>query len=361
MSAFPLHIRTAWEDYFSATSTTKLNSQTFTSRQTPSNTGVYVLSCLFISIASSSGNGGALYSYNSATYLLIESTSFFSCSTSGSNGGAIYSSNTGSGQSVLHGVCGYDCYSNPYYQFARIEVSSTATSKDYFNYSSITRCVNENSNSWHVFLLYYGKSCCSSVNASLNKCRGQPFYYLPYKDSNSATCSILCSSFADNIATLDSICLMLWTTGAKYEIKSCNILRNTQVSTSYGTITTIGDLMIEDSCILENQATNIFHQESSSYTITLSNCTVDKTTCNRNLVTQNTVSKSFILALNHMSTQNCHSKYDSAGYLTPIIQTPSSSKKQINCYTGNKFLYQCPQGNIFLLASVSFVLKLLPQ
>ena len=66
---------------------------------------------------------------------------------------------------------------------------------------------------------------------------------------------------------------------------------------------------------------------ASSSTIILSNCTVNKTTYNRNLVTQNTVTKSFILALNHISTQNCHSRYDYAGYLIPIIQTPYPLKK----------------------------------
>ena len=96
--------------------------------------------------------------------------------------------------------------------------------------------------------------------------------------------------------------------------------------------------MIQDSCILENKANCIFYQ-ASSYTITISNCTVDKTTSYRSFKIQNTVTKSFIHALNHMSTQNCHSEYDAVGALIPITPTPSS-KKQICCYTCGNSFYQ---------------------
>jgi hypothetical protein len=160
------------------------------------------------------------------------------------------------------------------------------------------------------------------------------------------------SSFADNYASSHT-CLYLWTSGAGFEIKNCNIIRNTQGSlSSEGTIATAGNLFVEDSCIIDNIANIIFYQGNSNYRITLSNCTVDKTINNGYLTTQNTVTKSFILALNHMSTENCHSEYDSAGYLTPIIQTPSSSKKQKHCYTGERLFNWCPQVNFISLSSV---------
>jgi hypothetical protein len=148
MSSFILLFRTAWNDYFTVTNPTNLNSQTYTSRQTPSATSLYVSKCLFRSIVSSN-DGGALYCANSVTYFLVESTSFFSCKTSDNNGGAIYYSYS-SGQSVLHEVCGYDCCSlhqGPYQQFAYIYVQNTASSKNYVNYSSISRCRSENTNS----------------------------------------------------------------------------------------------------------------------------------------------------------------------------------------------------------------------
>jgi thioredoxin 1 len=347
MSVFLLNFRTAWNDHFPATTTTNLSQQTYTSRPSPSGSNAYVSNCLFKSISSTSGDGGAL-SLTSVTYFLVESTSFFSCRTSGTYGGAIYFYNRNNGQSVLYEVCGYDCYSNPYALFARIDVNNAASSKNYFNYSSISCCVNENSNSELVLRLIYGKIYCPSINISMNKCvvHHSSICCDPFSDSNSVICSLSYSSFTDNTAN-QGVCICFWTTGAKSEIKNCNILRNTQVSSSHGTIYTNGYLTIDDSCILENKATYIFSQYSSSYTITLSNCTVDSTSNNGYLTTQNTAIKSFILALNHMSTLNCNSEYDSAGTLTPIMQIPSSSKKQRVYYSFVKCFYQSPLIDFF--------------
>jgi hypothetical protein len=338
-----MYLRTAWNDYFTG-STTPLQSKDYGERQTPSSTGVYFSNCLFRSISSGS-NGGALYCSSSVTYLLVESTSFISCKTSSINGGAIYFYNSG-GECVLHEVCGYDCYSTytsgtSQGQFAYINVYNAASSKNYLNYSSIVRCVNENSNSDHMMRFYNGKICCPSVNISMNKCQWYTGITCnPLKDSNSITCSLTYSSFADNIANYCN-CILLYTTGAQYEIKSCNILRNKQVTPNAdGTIWTCGTTMIEDSCFLENNATRIFHQGNSNYRITLTNCTVDSTSSNGYLTITNTVTKSFIHALNHMSTLNCHSKYDSVGTLTPITP-PAPSKKQIHCFTFGNHFNQC--------------------
>jgi hypothetical protein len=341
MSVFLLHFRTAWNDYFTASPTTNLSQQKYTSRPSPSGSNVYVSNCLFISISSTSGSGGAL-SLMSVKYFLVESTSFFSCRTSDTWGGAICFSNSG-GQSVLHTVCGYDCYSTntyPCFQFAYIEVNFADLSKNYFNYSSVTRCVYA-SNAKQVLRLLNGKIYCPSINLSMNRVK----YYSaiscgPSSDSSSATCSISYSSFTDNTAS-EYTCIELYTTGAKYEMKSCNILRNTQGSlNNKGTICISGNLMIEDSCILENTATYIFCSSSSSYTITISNCTVDSTSNNGELTIKNTVTKSFILALNHMSTQNCHSEYDSVGTLTPFIRTASPSKSQNYYCACENFFYR---------------------
>jgi hypothetical protein len=354
MLTFLLRLRTTWSDYFTTTNPKNHDSQTYNSRQTFSGTSVYISNCLFRSITSTS-DGGALYC-TSVTYLLIELTNFFSCKT-GSNGGAIYFSNTNNGQSVLHEVCGYDCCStytsSSDGQFAHINVNDAVSSKNYVNYSSITNCINQISYSHHVLRLCYGKICCPSVNISMSKCpHGSGIHCGPFIDSNSATCSLTYSSFADNNAPV-SICIYIYRGGANYEIKSCNILRNTQNSLgSHGVFFMCDNVLIENSCILENKATNIFYQGSSSYIITLSNCTIDSTSNNRNLKTQNTVTKSFILALNHMSNIICHAEYDSVGTLTPITPPPSSSKKQIRCYTGGNSFYQYQLRYLVSLISV---------
>jgi hypothetical protein len=335
-----MYERTAWSDYFTGTPT-NYNSQTYETRQTPSGTSVHISNCLFRSISSTS-QGGAVYCSGSATYFLVESTSFFSCKTS-INQGAIYFYHS-AGEGVLHSVCGYDCCTTNgnNYQFGHIRVNNAISSKNYVNYSSIVRCVNGNSSPHNILGLEYGKVCCPSVNISLNKCYYRSGISCWPSGDSSVTCSLTYSSFTDNHAT-GYTCIYINRAGATFEMKSCNIIRNSQGTGGTQRVFYInGNLNIYDSCIIENTATNTFYQYQSSYTITLSNCTIDKATCNRNLGTQNTVTKSFILGLKHMSTQNCHSEYDSAGHLTPIIQTQSSSAKQRLCYTF-KYIFIQPQ------------------
>jgi hypothetical protein len=352
MLTFMMHKRTAWNDYFTGSPTSTFSNE-YRNRQTPSVTNVYFLNSLFISITSSS-SGGALYC-NPVSCLLVESTFFFSCKTNGYSGGAIYFSNTGSGQCVFNKLCVYDCCTTSSYsgQFSYIDVKNDATSKCYSNYSSFVRCINSNSGSHYTLAHWYGKHCYTSINVSNNKCYGRcGILCCPFVDSNSVTSLLSYSTFTDNIAT-EYTCICIWSTGTKHEIKSCNILRNTQGTLgTEGTIATWGTMMIEDSCILENKATNIFYVSSSSYTITLSNCTVDSTSNNGCLTTRNTVTKNFILALNHISTRNCHSEYDSAGTLTPNIQTPYSSKKQRLYCSCDCLLNWHQQGNITSFASI---------
>jgi hypothetical protein len=328
-----IRLKSSWHDYFNPVTT--LSSVEYNSRQNPTVSTVYISNCLFNKCTSGS-DGGALCCSTSVIFLLIESSSFFSCKTSSQYGGAIYFVNTNNGQCVLHGVCGYDCYTTytsswAYFQFVYIEVKDDVSSKNYVNYSSIVRCVNERAKSQDTLRLKNGKICFQTANVSMNKCQ----YYsgiltYPSLDSSSVTCSFMYSSFADNNAFVE-ICIYFWRENAKYDIKCCNILRNTQGTNSNGLIYAPGNLMIEGSCILENNANYIFYVWSS-YTITLSNCTVDKTTNNKNLITQNTVTKSFILGLHHMSTQNCHSGYDSIGTLSAIPYISHPTKKSF-CYT----------------------------
>jgi hypothetical protein len=340
--------RTAWSDFFPDSPATNLKSQTYTSSQPYSSTSVYVLNCLFISCTSMS-HGGALFC--TSTDLLVESSSFFSCTTSNNWGGAIRVS---TGQCVLYEVCGYNCYitytgtGSSAGQFGCIDVN-TASFKNYVNYSSIICCVNQISNSYDTVRLGGGQVCCPSVNMSMNKCeRNSGIRTYPYTGSSSVTYSFSYSSFVDN--NCPGYTCIWFSSSAKYEMKSCNVLRNTQSSSSYGIIYTYGILNIKDSCILENTATNIFYSLSSSYPITLTNCTVDKTTNNGYLTIQNTVTKSFIHGLNHMSTQNCHSEYDSVGTLTAIPYVPTK-KSFCFYYTCNHY-----QGRISAFFSIIWML-----
>jgi hypothetical protein len=110
-------------------------------------------------------------------------------------------------------------------------------------------------------------------------------------------------------------------------------------------------VMIMDSCILENKATYIFYQ-SSSYTFTLSKCTVDTTSNNGYLTAQNTVTKSFILALYHMSTQNCYAEFNYKGMQIVLIQPSFPSMEEKHCYTWKKFFHQPRLRDVISLTSI---------
>jgi hypothetical protein len=337
----------SWNDFFSGSPQTTLSSVTYNSRQNPTVTSVHVLNCLFNRINSGS-DGGALYC-TSATYFLVESSSFFTCKTSSSKGGAIYISNAA--QCVLYRVCGNDCCSTytgrTDYQFAYMSVVDSVLSKNYVNYSSISRCFNTNSGSYFTIQTDYGIIRGLSVNSSINRCHYSPgFRTRASVSSNSVTCSLLYSSFADN-RIFTYICVFYEREGTNNEMKYCNVLRNIHDTSSYGTIYTYGNLMIEGSCILGNTASCIFYENNPSYSITLSNSTVDKTTSAGSFRIQNTVRKSFILGLNHISTQNCHSEFDSVGTLSAIPYVPSPTKKEI---------YSCNRNHILARISDFFIL-----
>jgi hypothetical protein len=345
----------SWNEYF--TPVTTLSSREYNSRQTLLGSSVYVLNCLF-NKCTSENVGGAMYC-TSATFLLVEATSFESCKTSAADGGAIYYSNTGGGQSVLHRVCGSDCFSTftsniSRGQFSYIMVNNDGSSKNYVNYSSTVRCVSQNLKSHCTMHLYFGKICCPSVNSSMNKFQYYPGIFChPFNDLSYVTCSLSYSSFTDNNAS-GHICIG-FNVDAKYEIKYCNILRNTQgYLNSFGLIYAPGNLIIENSCILENDANYIFYFWSS-HVITLSNCTIDKTTSNGNLNIQNTITKSFILGLHHISTQNCYSEYDSIGILTavPCVSRPTK-KVYCYCYTSKINQYQATLSD-FLSSTLLFI------
>jgi hypothetical protein len=319
--------RIAWSDFFETSNPTTLTNQEYTSRQTPTGSGVYVTNCFFKN-CTSSGNGGALYC--TSQYLLVETTTFFSCKGSSQYGGSIYFFNS-SGKCVLYRICAYDCCSTysgtSYGQIAHIELSNIGICKTYLNYSSFSCCASTYSNTHRTLNFINGNVYCPSVNCSMSKCQYASGFYYYNSGASSFTHFLSYSTFADNIA-MGHNCIMYDNVGNRCDIKYCNILRNIQNSYSYGIIYSDKNLIIENSCILGNQATCTFFQARSSYRTTLSNCTVDSTSNNGYLTIQNTVRQSFIHELSHMSTQNCRAEYGAFGTLTPI--TPQNNKL---CYT----------------------------
>jgi hypothetical protein len=339
--------KTAWDDFFEGSVSPTLFSKRYTANQTFLDTNVYVLNCLFTRCTSPS-SGGALYC-KSMKCLLIESSSFFSCKASGNNGGAVYFFNSGEGQSVFYKVCGNDCNldynstGNCLGQFVYTYVNNSGLAKNHFNYSSIARCVSENSNSWHTLSLYKGRIFSPSINISMNRCASRSVFFIhPYFDTDFISCSTSYSSFVDNNATLYT-CLVLYAYNSKSEIICCNILRNTQVNdTTEGIVRSRGEMTIKDSCILENSGGYIFYTDSLS-SITLFNCTVDNTTNNGNLTLQSIAMSRFIHKLDHLSTELCSAEYDSVG---PVC------KNIIIHYSCKRFFCQPHLSDVFKIISI---------
>jgi hypothetical protein len=339
--SYIMHPMTLWRDYFTGNPTTTRNRYNGP-KLTLSDASAYISNSLFDK-CTSNDSGGALYC-KLVPQLLIESTSFFSCKTSHMYGGAIYFTSLYDCECVLNKVCANNCCSSKnshsYGQFAKIEIKGNISCKNYVVYSSIVRCINANESSYYPMRLDRGIISFPKVNISMNKnerCSG--VYCCPSSDSSSITCSFSYSTFIDNNATSNT-CISI-PGGANFEIKFCNIIRNTQIRSYEGTISISGDLMIKDSCILENKADKIFSIGSGDYTITLSRCTIDSTINDRRVVINNTVTKSFVLALDHISTRNCHAQYDSTKKPTPTTQPPFSSKKR---------MYYCTCGGFFYLS-----------
>jgi predicted outer membrane repeat protein len=330
-----LYSITAWSDYYTGVSSITFENQGTSQTRSFSESSVFVFSCLFNKCTSTS-KGGAI-SCTTDTRLLVESSSFFSCKISSNQGGAIYFYNRNGGECVLHGLCGYDCNTTSTSvssngQFAYVLLSDGLSYKNYVNYSSISRSVSQETDIRDPLYLSCGKIRCQSINLSMNRCKYYPgIYCCPTIDSNPDTHSLSYSSITDTV-NFGYICVGLSRGSSNFEIKYCNIIRNLQINpNAYGIIYANLNLIIKDSCILDNTVTYYFYAEPS-YKITVSNSTVDSTNHYNSFVLTNTITKSFINALDHISTQNCNSEYDSIGILTAIAPP---KKKKVFCNTCN--------------------------
>lgn len=350
-----------WNDYFSVSSQQTESSKTYESRINISSTSVYVLNCLFNKCVSNS-YGGALAS-SATEMLLIESSLFHSCSSSAIYGGAIYFENANNGQCILNIICSFNCTStlmnsNSWGQFAYVIIKNQIGCKNYANYTSIVHTNSKNINSLNTLRLQYGTISVPSTNISGNECGKRPgILCSPVSSSElNSPCIIKYSSFVNNTAS-SCDCIYFENTGAKKEMRYCNVIRNSQILAAQGTIYSDGSLIIEESCILENNASHVFFQNSgSTYSITISNCTTDAITkYSGGFIIDKTAGNSFINGLIHIETWNCHSSFDSVNGLT-VHPIKGSKKKRIICFTNGDY-YKCMRNgyNIDMLRYMQYI------
>jgi hypothetical protein len=314
---------------------TNYSGHEYTQRLTPNSVNVYVQSCLFNGCSSSS-DGGALYCSGSDYKLLVEQTSFISCMTSSGKGGGMYFSSSASAESVLIKICGFNCSASSSGQCVYVYKNdiSNINYRNHFNDSSITHSLYTNANSYSLYLRF-GTILCPSVNITNNVCYGAAAYYIcPAGYSGSPeTCCVSYSSVVNNTTNGGSGCIYHDDLPSSQRIDTCNILNNTQTSSSNSkTIYAWSILLIKDSCILGNNKGNIVFYAGSYSTckMTISNCTIDNDIFSNGRFTGSvtvtkTIKSTFNNELSHIAIWGCDSSFDQYGTLTGKPNIPSKS------------------------------------
>jgi hypothetical protein len=364
-------LKTTFDDFYGPGNTNikEYKNTKYTGQIAPTDQNVYVHDCFFQSCSSSS-HGGAISCGSSVYKLLVEQTSFVSCSTSNQRGGAIYFYSTSYGECILSRICGFDCSStnpsNSWGQFAHTNTKTDATYKNYVNDSTFTHSTNWNSGSYETLWLQYGNILCPSINITDNSYYGwTALLCRPTTGTSSPTPYPSClsySSFVNNTANGEYCCIYHENSGSTQCIDSCNIINNKQTSSSHGIIYASGNLLIKDSCVIGNDEKNkVFYVSSSSYKITISNCTIDDDIFTNGrysgtVTIIKTITNSFINALSHISTYHCDSYFDSYGTLSAKPNVPS---KVSRCLLSCDCKYQI--NDLFMHIKFIFLITLLPS
>ena len=148
-----------WTDFYEDSFEPTLKGNELQSRQSVSNSNVYIYCCVFNNCISS-GSGGAVSS-TTTQKILIEETSFDSCRTSSSyNGGAVHFNNGNNGQFALNKICSYNCSTmmNKYGQFAYVIIKNAAEYKNSVYQTSIACSINMNADSWYsLYIIWHHK------------------------------------------------------------------------------------------------------------------------------------------------------------------------------------------------------------
>jgi hypothetical protein len=326
MNSKPILLKRTFDDVYGLGNnpTVYAGKQYIGSGISPSANNIYVNNCVF-RYCSSSSAGGAIYCGSSVYKFLVEQSSFLSCRTAGNNGGAIYFYSSTSGECVLSRTCGYNC-SSTYTstsegQFANIYTKSDISYKSHVNDSSVTRYSKNTSSSYNALYFKGGNILCPSINLTNNECYGNTaIYCYPVSSSISDTFRMSYSSIVNNTANPGSGCILHDNSGSSHCIDTCNIINNQQTSSGLGTIRANTKVFIKNSCILGNNIGKyVFY--TSSYSITISNCTIDDNSFVTGryygtITVNKTIEIAFINALTHIATQNCDSYFDSYGTLT---------------------------------------------
>ena len=259
-------IEFSWNDFYGENSPeSSFKSQKFeTNNQTTSAASLHISCCSFINCKNSQGAGGGIFVSSSSKKILVEETTFSSCeATSGEGGGVYYS---GEGSSIFYRVCSYQCKASSGKHFCSI--------KTCYNNSMIDCSVSytNNSSQNYAVYLYEGKIYVSLINSSNNKVYRFQFSVHPRLDSFSSNCLIKHSNFACNLME-GCICVEYRGNGPA-EMRTCNVIKNSQGNTYHGAVYSNVNLYVYDSCVIENNIPYSFSTDNGG-DIRLYNTTFD--------------------------------------------------------------------------------------
>jgi hypothetical protein len=322
-----LLMRSFSEVYGQIYNTANYTGPEYTQRIATNENNVYVHYSLFNHCWSSS-YGGALNCGSNVEKLLVEQASFISCGVSSDYGGAIYFDGTTSGESVLSKICVFNCSSSFRGHFAHIFAKNDVNYKNHVNDSTLTR-TEASLNSRAVLLIYNGNILFPSLNITNNECSLYPAYII---SPTQGLTLITYSSIINNTAVVHYGCISHLDTGFSYCIDTCNIINNTQNSSSvYQMIIYSGqDLLIKNSCILgNNNGMHVFRVDSGQ--ITISNCSIDHDIISNgryqgDVTFAITIESTFTHALSHIATQGCDSYFET---IKSIFHTPTETSEEV--------------------------------
>jgi hypothetical protein len=361
METNPNLLKGSFEDVYGSglNPTNYIRNEYSGTRLTPNANNVYVYDCFFHDISYSS-NDGAICCDSNVYKLLVEQSSFFSCKISSGRGGGIYFKNSGNYECVMSKICAFGCSCSNHGQFAYINLGSNVNYKNHFNDSTIAHSLNDGKSPWDSIYYYSDTIFIPSDNFTNNECYTNPaFCCHTSRSSTLELCIVSYCSIVNNTANGGYSCIRFYSSGSTHRIDTCNIISNKQTATTHGTIKAFSNILIEDSCILGNNEENsVFYTYSSSYTITVSNCTVDNNrfTGAGSVIFTKTAKSSFIHALSHIVTRSCDSNFDSYGTLTAKPNIPSrSSRFLISCN------YKRTMIDGLMIIQLLFLLTMLPS
>ena len=288
----------AWIDFYNdpLSPASRLFAAKYTNQQNVTVGSLHVYSCFFDNCSASSG---AAILVSASTKLLVEETTFSSCQAS-EQGSALYFYNSGS--CILSKVCGYKCKSNGDGQFSYVSLSNVLDDNNSMIDCSISGI--DNPSYYYGIYLCYGSIKIYSTNSSNNICYDKTSLFLiPVSSSDPSCCSVSFSCFANNIAK--GCILIQFESGNAYEMKSCNVVKNSQSSNSWGVIYSYKNLNIYDSCVVENDATYSLYANGGS--INVYNCTFDKLT-QGSVVIKSGAERTFVNQLFFIKTANCEAE-----------------------------------------------------